>query len=899
MSGLWQVFADAAERWPARPIVVVDSGDSSETLSYRDLREQAEAFARILADAGVGAGDRCALLGENSSSWIAACLGIQRLNAVAVPIDRSYSPAQIGGLLDDCAAAAILCSPAYLETGRLLVGVRGSALRLLELAPVEIPDAIAKALPPLRADPQPTALILYTSGTTADPKGVVITHANMMAAIDGMTSALSLTERDSTLGVLPLFHILGLVANLFLPLSVGALIVQLEEISAVTVLRAMGERRITILCSVPQFFYLIHDRITEEIRRLSAPRRAVAKLLMAANGCLRDRLGVNIGRRVFRRAHASVGPDVRLFVSAGAVFDPRVARSLHRLGFSIIQAYGLTESTGAATLNPPHDNRLGTVGKPMPGVSVAVRSPSGEICAANEEGEIALAGATLSPAYHNRPDATASTRRDGWFHTGDLGHFDADGHLHITGRIKDMIVLDSGKKIHPEEIEHHLDQSTFIRESCVIGRRSGRGNSLSEVLHAVVVPDMEALRAHQVVNIREHLRHEVETVSASLPTHQRLKGFDLSVEDLPRTTTRKIKRFLVTRQFQRDDDTNAAAAARRDWSDADRAWAAMPTAAAVLALLLTASPTQPAEIHPDDSLELDLGFDSLSRVELMAALEQSLGIKLEARADIESYDVRDLVGAVELAAPRADGEGAGGASRRAGWPEVLDEAGPAAPLPSGAGLILDAVRRALLAAVRGAATLSMRLDVRGLTNLPEDRPYILCANHQSYLDGFLMLSVLPYGQVRRMVLLGESEYFSTASSAWFADRFNIAVVDPDANLVQAMRASARALREGRSLLLFPEGQRSIDGDIRPLRRGAAILACHLGVPIVPLVLDGPHRIWPRGGSFRRLAPVTMRILPPIEPPAAMADFDEATMVMTKLLEDQFVATLLAIRAEGR
>jgi long-chain acyl-CoA synthetase len=193
----------------------------------------------------------------------------------------------------------------------------------------------------------------------------------------------------------------------------------------------------------------------------------------------------------------------------------------------------------------------------------------------------------------------------------------------------------------------------------------------------------------------------------------------------------------------------------------------------------------------------------------------------------------------------------------------------------------------------------MRMDARGLTNLPGERPYILCANHQSYLDGFLMLSVLPYDQVRRMVLLGGTEYFSTATTAWFADRFNIAVVDPDANLVQAMRASARALREGRSLLLFPEGQRSIDGEIGPLRRGAAILACHLRVPIVPLVLDGPHRIWPRGGSFRGLAPVTIRILPPIEPPVATADFDAATMAMTRLLEEQFVATLSAIRAEPR
>ena len=256
---------------------------------------------------------------------------------------------------------------------------------------------------------------------------------------------------------MPLFHILSQISGLLLPFAAGGAVVLLEDVNATEVLRALRERNITVLCSVPQFFYLIHDRIMQEIGKRGPAGRMAIRFLMAVSGFARAHLKLNLGAIVFRKVHAMCGPHMRFFVSAGAAFDPDVGRNLYRLGFDILQAYGLTESTGAATVSPRDSGRGDTVGVPISGVSVRVLSPTGDECAAGQEGEIALSGPIMTPGYYRRADATAAAFRDGWFFTGDLGYFGQDGQLRISGRSKDVIILDSGKNIYPEEIERHLN----------------------------------------------------------------------------------------------------------------------------------------------------------------------------------------------------------------------------------------------------------------------------------------------------------------------------------------------------------------------------------------------------------------------------------------------------------
>src|SRR5690606_13697986 len=290
------------------------------------------------------------------------------------------------------------------------------------------------------------------------------------------TAALSVVdvdERDCVLGVLPLFHALALVANLLLPLSIGARIVFLETLNTAELLRALTGRGVTVLACVPQVFYLIHQRITTDVRRAPLSVRGPFRVLLATNARLR-RAGLNAGRRLFRRVHQRVGPHLRLMVTGGSRFDPAVGDVLHALGFTILQAYGLTETSGAATLTRPGD-RLDTVGQPLPGVEIRIAPRDGGN--ENGDGEVLIRGPIVMQGYFNRdearqgPDggAEAGTLRDGWLHTGDLGRLDAQGRLTITGRSKDVIVLSSGKNVYPEDVEAVYARSPFIREICVVG----------------------------------------------------------------------------------------------------------------------------------------------------------------------------------------------------------------------------------------------------------------------------------------------------------------------------------------------------------------------------------------------------------------------------------------------
>ncbi|MFN4090356.1 MAG: AMP-binding protein, partial [Alphaproteobacteria bacterium] len=282
MTGFWDRFRASVERWPDRPAVVLQGRSDVTTIDYRGLLGRAEAMAARLAAAGVGAGDRCALIGENSPDWIAACLAVLRLGAVAVPLDRTYAPPQVAALLRDSGAVCLVASAGSRATAESARAEACTAVRLIDMAP-EGPPVASASVSPL-ADPtggaDAPALLLYTSGTTADPKGVVLTNRNLLAAVDGILAVLPLTETDSNLGALPLFHILAQVSAIYLPFSIGGSVVLLEEVSGAEVLRAMRERRITILCSVPQFFYLIHERIGQEIGRMSGPRRAIVRALV-------------------------------------------------------------------------------------------------------------------------------------------------------------------------------------------------------------------------------------------------------------------------------------------------------------------------------------------------------------------------------------------------------------------------------------------------------------------------------------------------------------------------------------------------------------------------------------------------------------------------------------------
>jgi long-chain acyl-CoA synthetase len=876
MEHFYELVSVAVDEFPDNIAIEIQHRDRLEQVTYARLREMAERTAAWLAMIGLDAGQRAAILADNDAAWCAAYLGILRRGAIAVPLDTNYEASQVQTLLIDSGARVMFTTATYLPT---IVAARDAAALELKIVLLHGSDPAAVAfeamvggnlppppLAPCPARPSDPAVLLYTSGTTSDPKGVVLTHANLLAERDGAFAVVRAGSRDAVLGVLPLFHALAQMANLLLPLSIGARVVFLETVNTTELLRALAERGITVFACVPQFFYLIHQRVQGEIDRRGALARSIFKGLLATNRVAR-RIGWNAGPWLFRRVHGVLGRRMRIMVTGGSKFDVRIGADLYDMGFNILQAYGLTETSGAATLMRPGDPHLETVGHPLPGVEIRIgASEAGDD--ATTDGEVLIRGPVVMQGYYHRADATAATLdADGWLHSGDLGRLDPEGRLLITGRRKELIVLSSGKNIYPEEIETVYRRSPFIQEICVLGL-SRPGEPAAERLYAVVVPNEQLLQQRKIANVGDLLRFEMEGASVYLPHHKRVLGYEIWREPLPRTTTGKVRRFEVERRVRDKAASAEAPGGGPALSEADRAWLERPDVAAVVAAVRKAA-RPGATVAPDANLELDLGLDSIERVELLTSLEQRFVADIPEEEMQRLYTVRELA---ESILSHATGDG-GEAS--AAWDALLS--------PSQIDAItLDAALRphglismAVFAAIKLLRVLlrpGVRVELRGLEHLPATGPLLISPNHQSYLDPFVLLSGLPLRIVRQLFFVGATEYFETRLTRWLAQQVSLVPVDPDAGLVPAMQAGAYGLRRRRILVLFPEGERSIDGTVKHFKKGAAILSQQLQVPITPVAITGLFEIWPRNRplAWRRLLPgagtcVRLTFGPPIAP----------------------------------
>ncbi|NDD65785.1 MAG: hypothetical protein EBZ36_17690, partial [Acidobacteria bacterium] len=362
------------------------------------------------------------------------------------------------------------------------------------------------------------------------------------------------------LSLLPLFHAYSQIVNLWIATLVGATTIYITELSSEEILRGLKEGKVTALTGVPRLWYLFHKNIFDNVRGQAKPVRWLFGAMLGLNGTLRDRFGINLGRVLFRRVHEAFGGHMRLACSAGSSFDAAVARDYHKLGFTVLQAYGLTETSGAATATRFEDNRVGSVGKPLGSVEIRIDQP-------NEEGigEVLIRGPIVMPGYYENPEANAlAFTADGWFRSGDLGRFDRDGHLYITGRKKEIIVLPSGKNVYPEEVEGQYLKSPLVSEVCVMGVRDAQSRFAgAEKLIAVVVPDADYLKSHQITNARHEIKFHLDSLGRELPEYQRVREYIVRTEPLPRTPTRKIRRFELQRQVEAE---GAVAKTRRDLS---------------------------------------------------------------------------------------------------------------------------------------------------------------------------------------------------------------------------------------------------------------------------------------------------------------------------------------------
>ncbi|HXA86769.1 MAG TPA: AMP-binding protein [Candidatus Dormibacteraeota bacterium] len=897
MHGFYSCFLQSVEKYPKNIALELQrSSGKVESLTYAELRRMGESVGRWLRESGMSEGVRCAIMAQNSPLWVAAYLGIMSAGAAAVPLDTAFNAHQVNKLLWDSGSAIIFTDSEHLpvvekaveETLVRIVMIDGSgAGRYSNLTGMFA--AGSGDFRPARIFDTDIAVLMYTSGTTSDPKGVTLTHKNLLAEADAIFSAIQVMPNDAILGVLPLFHALAQVANLLMPFVIGAKIVYLESLNTTELLRALSDRGITLFCCVPQFFYLIHERVMQQVKTRSAPARLAFRAMMAISAT-GNKLGLNLGRLFFRPVHKQLGPKMRYFITGGSAFDPKVGRDLEKLGFKLLQAYGLTETSGGATVTPTRTRVMGSVGQPLKGVQIKIIDPQPAEGLRFPVGEIAISGDIIMKGYYNRVDATAETIREGWLYSGDLGYQDERGNLFITGRKKEIIVLSSGKNIYPEELEAQYMRSPFIREICVLGLVNRPGEPFSERLHAVIVPNFDVLRERKIVNTREVIRFDVENLSMELPSTKRILSFDLWSEPLPRTTTRKLKRFEIQRRVLAGEGGGAGniGGAVEEPTGEEAAWLASPEVQKALEVIRGASKAD-KPVLPSSNLELDLGFDSMERVELVVALEREMNAQLDEKMIAQVYTVRELVDAVL----QASGGGAATASTRAsvpGWDTVLavDPDDPEVLAALNSSHLFTFLWFILGKFVAVFVRVFFGLEVIGKEKLPKNGPFILSPNHQSFLDGPVVATQIPWRLFKNMFYVGTSEIFGHGAFHYLGRTFKLVPVDPDSNLVNAMRAGAYGLKRGQNLVLYPEGERSVDGTPKKFKKGAAILATHLKVPIYPVALEGFYDSWPRSKRFPRLTKLQVRFGDPILPPETMTNPEETYKQLTDELRRRVV-----------
>jgi long-chain acyl-CoA synthetase len=800
--------------------------------TYKEVHDLAGHIGWHWRQNGLHPGDRVLLYSENSPEWGIACFATMAAGAAIVPIDRQTPIREIWSVARFTSARAILCS----ESGyRMLMDGAGN-LDATEPVP-DIPlwnidnyglafdeDRLAASPtdkdPPAWApvEPETVASIIFTKGTAVDPRGAVLTHRNFVSDLLSLAEMLRAYKTDQFLSILPLNHALEFTGGFLMPFYAGATITYTDTLKSRNLIELMAETETTCILSVPRIFKLLYERLR---RTTEEP-----------------------GNKVVER--------IRLLVSGGAALDKVVYDAYLQIGLTIYEGYGLTETAPILTVNPMDQSKPASVGLPLPNIALRIDNPD-----ERGQGEIVVRGENVMSGYYHNPVATAEYLRDGWLYTGDIGYQDEAGYVYITGRSKDLIVTGAGKNVYPDEVEWYYQSLSHTKEFRIVGIRPI--DSMSEDVHAVVVPDWPT-NTGEIEDVRQALISSVQTISKSLPSYQRIQQVHIWDAPLPANGKPKERRAEFRRLLMAQVHEPSAGV----FSD-EQAPETLPWDQVVYRVIarLTQQPVSEISNQPDRPVE-DL-MDSLMRVELLAALETRFNATIPDADALKIHTVQDVLETVrqyisDIETPVLDQP----VDTSDYWARML-ELEKAAPRPEAVSHKKSILQRIIWAAGRLVYKHYFHLSCQGLEHIPTDTPFLIAANHSSHLDSGAIIVAL-WGQVDRVHPLGAKDYFFNSSlKAWFfGSIMNVVPFDRHDQIFESLRASSEVLSPDTPLLIYPEGTRSVTGELQPFKVGIGLLALELGVPIVPAYIRGTYNALPKGRNLPRRHPIEVVFDTPID-----------------------------------
>ena len=841
----------------AREAVVAMRRDSIDSTSRKELFERCGRLAAGLKKADLEHGDRIVILAPNSTDYLASVLGIMRAGMVVVPLDNQMPGEDLEHAFSDCDARMVFTTSALRKRlPKKLEGIkvylydadsdsdsdsRKDAKSWSELLADDPADAAAKA--------EDTAVIFYTSGTTGPPKGVPLTHANLSSNVKAMIEQDIADESDRLLVPLPFHHVYPFSVGILIPLALGAPVIMPYSLVGPQIVRALRDGKATIMLGVPRLYEAVWTALQGRVESQGKFAATLFSAMLSVSVFARERLKLNMGKRLFKKVHENIAPDLRLMVTGGGPLDPELGTQLRGLGWDLAIGYGLSETSPILTFNPPDRLRIEAAGIPLPNVELKIDDSKSD---KKGRGEVLARGPNVFGGYLNLDEKNEEVLDgDGWFRTGDTGGIDSDGYLHLYGRESAMIVLSEGENIDPEKVEQALQAPEEIKEAGVL--------EYEDDLAAVVVPEAKLLREAEGENLKKRIESTVKDAAGKLPSHHRPSKLRISMDPLPRTRLGKLRRHKLEELFKelaKSDEVSKAKAepvSPESMAPEDAQLLDDPSAKATWNYL--AKRFKDHRLTPDTSLAQDLGIDSLSWVDLTLALRDQAGIELEDEAVARVESVRDLL--KEAAGAEQAGEAGKDLAEELEDPEeMLDSSTRAMLEPPGP--LRRAFQWVLLGITRLVSRLVMRVEVEG--RFPDKgHPYVVAPRHASVLDPLALLRGLRRDQLESMYWAGWTGLlFSNPASRAFSRTARVLPVDPGASPRKALAVAAACLKRDYSLVWFPEGERSPDGRLQRLRPGIGQVLQAQPVPVIPVWIDGtfeampPGKRWPRFGRRVRL-----------------------------------------------
>ena len=756
--------------------------------------------------------EKILICAQNSPEWCFAFYGAMRCKSIVVPLDAQSTKKEIEYVINDCRPDIVFISD---DKKEMFADMNLHDARLMTKDDVVLFDD--KNIPatdiPL-GNLEDVMLINYTSGTTGNPKGVMLTYKNVMFNIDSVSKQVPIFQEDSNVMVLlPLHHILPLLGSLVAPLYMGGTLHIAEAMNAESIIKTLNAGKVSIIIGVPRLYDMLVKGIMSKINA-----SFVTRLLYKITKLIGSDA---VSRVIFSSVHKKFGGHLKYLVSGGAALSVETATILKTLGLYVLEGYGMTETAPMISFTRPGRRKVGYAGELLPNIEAKIA----------ENGEICVKGDNVMKGYYKREEETAQIIKDGWLHTGDMGILDKYG-LKITGRIKEIIVTSNGKNINPELLEKEfLNESKYVHEIGIF--LSG------DILHAAIRPEMTAVRQSSLDDMDALIKSEVERFNAEQPQYKRIKQYHIMSEELPKTRLGKLQRFLLPHLIDKPK-THTEQESLEGKSE-------------VYKMLKAFVEDETKTIaNENDHFEIDLSMDSLSKVSLLAYIENTFGINMNEEQMENLNTLAKLTDYIEKNEHTFN-------TTNITWKDILATKVDVKLEKPGITQWCTYTFTKILFSI------CYRFRFKGNKKLPNS-PCIIVANHRCAIDGILITNNFSRKINKDTFFFAKEKHWRSKIAQFFARKNNVILMDINKNVRQSLQEMSAVLKKGKNIVIFPEGTRSKDNKMKKFKETFAILSKELNVPIVPVAIAGSESACYGSGIVPRFGKkINIEILDPVMP----------------------------------